>query len=151
MTIEETLAALAAALDTTEMREVRARRAAEIVRDARGYRWVGIYDVDDDEIEIVGHTGPESPAFVRFAITQGLSGDAVRTRSAVVCNDVAKDPRYLTAFASTGSEMIVPVLGAESGIVIGTLDVESERTGAFGEEDRAFVERCTQALMPIFE
>ena len=148
---DTTLHDIAASLDTTEMRDVRARRAAEIVRAARGYRWVGIYDVDDDRIELIGHTGVQAPVFVEFSSDRGLSGEAVRSRATVVCNDVAADARYLTAFDSTGSEMIVPILGAESGIAIGTLDVESERTGAFTDEDRQLVERCAIALMPLFE
>ena len=147
----EIAAKLAAVLDAGELREVRAERAAEIVRAARNYRWVGIYEVDDGTIGVLGHTGPTAPVYVTFDATQGLSGEAVRTRSTIVSNDVAKDPRYLTAFESTGSEMIVPILGAESGIVIGTLDVESERIGAFGDEDRDFVERCAIAMMPLFE
>ena len=142
---------LAAVLDTTEMREVRAKRAAEIVRAARDYRWVGIYDVDDDRIELLGHTGAQAPVFVTFSAEEGLSGEAARTRATVISNNVANDARYLTAFESTGSEMIVPILGAESGIAIGTLDVESERVGAFTEQDRDFVERCATALMPLFE
>lgn len=142
---------LSAALDTSVLREVRARHAAEVVRAARGYRWVGIYDVDDDRIELLGHTGPDAPVFVSFSADEGLSGEAVRTRCTVVSNDVAHDPRYLTAFATTGAEMIVPILGAESGIAIGTLDVESDRTGAFGDDDRDFVEGCATALMPLFE
>jgi putative methionine-R-sulfoxide reductase with GAF domain len=142
---------LAAVLDTLDMREVRARRAAEIVRAARNYRWVGVYDVDDDRVELVGHTGVRAPVFVEFSTAKGLTGEAVRTRGTVICNDVAGDPRYLTAFESTGSEMIVPILGAESGIAIGTLDVESDRVGAFTDDDRDFVERCATALMPLFE
>lgn len=142
---------LLSVLDTADMREVRARRAAEVVQSARGYRWVGIYDVDDDRIVLLGHTGPQAPAFVSFGAGEGLSGDAVRTRDTVISNDVARDPRYLTAFESTGSEMIVPILGAESGIPIGTLDVESERVGAFGDDDRAFVESCAVALMALYE
>lgn len=142
---------LAKVLDTTEIREVRARNAAEIVRAARDYRWVGIYDVADDRISILGHTGPNAPAFPTFEATQGLSGEAVRTRTTIVSNDVANDPRYLTTFGSTGSEAIVPVLGAESGIVIGTLDVESDKTGAFDAADQDFLEACALALMPLFE
>ena len=83
---------------------------------------------------MLAHTGAP-PAHPRFPLTEGLSGEAVRTRATVISNDVGSDPRYLTAFDSTGSEIIVPVLGAESGIVIGTLDVESDRAGAFSEED----------------
>ncbi len=146
-----TVRELAAALDTLDVREVRARRAAEIVRSARNYRWVGIYDVDDDRIELVGHTGVQAPVFIEFSTAEGLSGEAVRTRATVISNDVANDARYLTAFESTGSEMIVPILGAESGIAIGTLDVESDRVGAFSDDDRNFVERCATALMPLFE
>jgi GAF domain-containing protein len=142
---------LAKALDSDEMREVRAHRAAEIVRAARGYRWVGIYEVDDDRISILGHSGPTAPAFPSFEATEGLSGAAVRTRATVVSNDVSKDPRYLTTFASTGSEAIVPILGAESGIVIGTLDVESDRIDAFGLDDESFLEACAMALMPLYE
>ena len=148
---DATLAAIAAALDTADDREVRARRAAQIVREARNFRWVGIYDVGDEYVELIGHTGVEAPVFVRFEIDRGLSGEAVLTRETVVSNDVARDPRYLTAFASTGSEMIVPLLGAETGIVFGTLDIESDRTGAFSDDDRAFAERCAQALIPLFE
>jgi GAF domain-containing protein len=148
---DEAVRAITASLDSLDMREVRAQRAAEIVRAARDYRWVGIYEVDDDRIELLGHTGVQAPVFVEFSADRGLSGEAVRTRATVVSNDVANDPRYLTAFESTGSEMIVPILGAESGIAIGTLDVESARLGAFSDEDRDFVERCAIALMPLFE
>ena len=142
---------LAIALETAELREVRARRAAEIVRAARNYRWVGIYEVDDDRLSMLGHTGPAAPVFSSFEATQGLSGEAVRTRATTISNDVACDPRYLTTFESTGSEAIVPILGAESGIVIGTLDAESDRVGAFEAADAAFLEVCATALMPLFE
>jgi putative methionine-R-sulfoxide reductase with GAF domain len=143
--------AIAVALDTSEMREVRARNAAEVIRSAGDYRWVGIYDVGDEEIDLIGHTGVQAPALVRFSATQGLSGEAVRTRETVISNDVASDKRYLSTLTSTGSEAIVPILGAESGIVIGTLDVESSRTDAFGQTDRLLLEACAQALIPLFE
>jgi GAF domain-containing protein len=142
---------LAEILDSTDRRELRAEHAARAIADAGGYRWVGIYDVGDEEIEIVGHTGVQAPACVHFSVENGLSGDAVRTRLTVVSNDVANDPRYIQAFESTGSEIIVPILGAETGIVIGTLDVESDRLGAFGADDQLFLETCAQALMPLFE
>jgi putative methionine-R-sulfoxide reductase with GAF domain len=39
----------------------------------------------------------------------------VATKRAVVVNDVTADPRYLTAFASTLSEAIIPVLNLPRG------------------------------------
>jgi putative methionine-R-sulfoxide reductase with GAF domain len=42
----------------------------------------------------------------------------------VVVGDVRTDARYLAAFGSTLSEIIVPVMDPERGEVIGTIDVE---------------------------
>ena len=57
------------------IREQKARQAAEIIRKARNYRWVGIYDVLESEIAVVGWTG-ELPAFPHFPRTEGLSGSS---------------------------------------------------------------------------
>jgi L-methionine (R)-S-oxide reductase len=150
--MNETIAgALVAAVDAEAPREDRACAAARVIRDAGSYRWVGIYDVGDEEVGLIGHSGSTPPAHTRFKITLGLSGAAISTRSTVVSDDVSIDPRYLTAFASTGSETIVPILGAESGIVIGTLDAESDRTGAFAADDVAFLEECAEVLRPLYD
>lgn len=149
--MKDTLRALMAAVDTEAPRGERARAAAEIVRSARAYDWVGIYDVGDEEIALLAHTGAQPPAHERFGIERGLSGDAVRRRTTAVSNDVANDPRYLTAFASTGSEAIVPILGAESGIVIGTLDVAGDRVNAFSSDDVEFLEECADLLRPLYD
>lgn len=131
--------ALAVVADTEAPRKDRARAAAEIVRGARDYRRVGIYDVGDEEIGAIAYAGSEAPAHTRFDVSLGLSGEAVRTRMTVVSS------------TSAGSEAIVPVLGPESGVVIGTLDVESDRTGAFTTEDIAFLEDCAAVLRPLFD
>jgi L-methionine (R)-S-oxide reductase len=143
--------ALAQATDDEAPREQRARAAAEIIRNARDYRWVGVYDVGDEEIVLLAHTGSTLPQHRRFPIEEGLTGEAVRARATVVSNDVTDDSRYLVAFETTRSETIVPVLGAESGIVIGTLDVESDRADAFSAEDVAFLEECAAILRPLYD
>jgi putative methionine-R-sulfoxide reductase with GAF domain len=83
-------------------------------------------------------------------VTRGLSGSAVASGESVVANDVRKDPCYLTAFGSTRSEIIVPVLDRTGQKVLGTIDVESERVGAFSEEDRVALERCAAAVARLF-
>lgn len=142
---------LAAAVDDEAPREDRARAAAEMIRDASGYRWVGIYDVGDEQIAVIGYSGSAAPAHPTFSVTQGLNGEAVRSRATVVSNDVANDTRYISAFETTGSETIVPILGAESGLVIGTLDVESERIGAFTSGEVEFLEDCAAVLRPLYD
>lgn len=131
-------------------RTSKVRRIAEAIRLAGHYRWVGIYDVCEREIAIIAWSGTGAPAHPRFPVTQGLSGHAVSSRSTVISNDVAHDPRYLTAFGSTQSEIIVPIIEPESQRVVGTLDVESERKGAFTEADRERLEEYARALAGLW-
>jgi GAF domain-containing protein len=122
-----------------------ARRLADSLRAASGHRWIGLYDVEAEEIAAVAWSGIGAPAFPRFARTQGLCGSAAATGDTVLVEDVRRDHRYLTTFGNTLSEMIVPVRDS-AGRVAGLIDVESDRAGAFAEEDRAFFERCAEDL-----
>jgi hypothetical protein len=64
--------------------------------------------------------------------------------------DVTADERYLEALGDTRSEIIVPVLDPDDGRVIGTLDVESQRRGAFGPGDQRALERAAAVLLPLW-
>jgi putative methionine-R-sulfoxide reductase with GAF domain len=104
------LAEISRVIDSNNGRDEKAARVAEVIRRAGDYRWVGVYEVTEDEIVNVAFSGPGPPVHPRFPITQGLSGAAVASGETVVAGDVAEDPRYLTAFGSTQSEIIVPVV-----------------------------------------
>lgn len=130
-------------------REKRARDAARVLRTTGGFRWVGLYDVAESEIAVVGWDGPGPPAYPRFPVGEGLSGAAVASGETVVVGDVTTDPRYLTTLGSTRSEIVVPV--RIDGVVRGLIDVESERVDAFTEEDSALLERCAESLTPIWQ
>jgi len=108
---QDTLARLARLADHGGEHRTVWQEAAELIRRAGDYRWVGLYAVTDTEIRAVTWTGTVAPAFPRFRATRDLNGVAVNTRDAVISQDVANDPRYLTAFATTGAEAIFPVLG----------------------------------------
>ena len=132
-----------------------ARTATGIVgaiRRAGAYRWVGpLRRGGRGDREHFAFDGPGAPAYPRFPVAQGLGGSAVASGETVVVGDVRKDPRYLTAFGSTRSEIIVPVLDRAGRKVVGTLDVESEEVDAFSEEDRAAMERCVVVVAALFE
>lgn len=123
-------------------------RAAEAIRRSGGYHWVGIYDVDDEEIRIAAWTGSELPAHPRFPVTEGLCGAAAASRETVVARDVRLDPRYLTTFGTTRSEIVVPVLSG--GRAVGLVDVESERADAFGAVDQVRLERAAAVIEPLW-
>ncbi len=132
--------------DAAASRSARARAAAEAIRHAGGYRWVGIYDVLPTEISAVGWTGEAPPAHPRFLRTQGLAGAAADEGTTVVANDVERDPRHLSVQEGMRAEMVVPVIDSFTRQVVGTLDVASEREGGFGEDDRALLEACARVI-----
>lgn len=131
-------------------RAVRAKRLAELVRKLGDYRWVGVYDVDAETVSIIGWNGPGAPAHPTFPASRGLTGAAIKERKAVNVGDVRSDPRYLSAFSDTISEIIVPVLDPSGERVIGTVAVESESANAFGPSDQRMIEQCAQAALPLW-
>ena len=143
--LREVAELVGAGLDRSE----KIQKIADTVRLFGNYRWVGIYDVDEHQISVIAWSGIGAPAYPRFRATQGLSGEAVRTRRTVISNDVANDPRYLTAFGNTQSEIIVPIIAEPGGPVIGTIDVESDQTDAFGNDDRLVLEECASLLAQL--
>jgi L-methionine (R)-S-oxide reductase len=126
----------------------RAQRIAELVRLHTGRRSVGLYEIDGDEVVNLAWSGPAPPAYPRFPINRGLTGAAIASRTSIVSNDVVTDSRYLTALDSTGSELIVPIF--REGRVVGTLDVEDERTNAFAGGDQMFFEQVASALGELY-
>jgi L-methionine (R)-S-oxide reductase len=131
-------------------RAERAKRLADLIRKLGDYRWVGVYDVGAENVSIIAWTGPSTPEYPKFPITKGLTGAAIQTKKAVIVGDVRNDPRYLTAFGSTLSEIIVPILAPGSDQVIGTIDVESEKSNAFSARDQQMIEQCAQAALPLW-
>ncbi|MGH9240207.1 MAG: GAF domain-containing protein [Vicinamibacterales bacterium] len=89
-----------------------------------------------------------APAFPAFPRRHGLNGAAVVEQRPIVINDVRNDSRYLTTFGTTLAEAIVPVQLRET--IVGTVDVESDRVDAFTAEDVLFLQRCAQALAPLW-
>ncbi len=131
-------------------RQQRAMRIAVVINGGGDYRWVGIYDVGDELVSIIAFSGPGAPAHPNFAVTQGLTSAAISGKLPVIVNDVNTDSRYLTAFASTRSELIIPVLAPKDGSVIGTIDVESEHTNAFSHRDQDMLAECAHAALPLW-
>ena len=130
-------------------RAAKAKRLAELVQTLGSYRWVGIYDVGPEQVSIIAWSGPNAPEFPIIPVNKGLTGAAIESKKAVIVGDVRNDPRYLTAFGSTLSEIIVPVLSPD-GRVLGTVGVESQNTNAFTDRDREMIEQCIQAALPLW-
>jgi len=69
---------------------------------------------------------------------EGLTGIAAANRQPVLSGDVRNDPRYLTALDAVQSELAVPMLAR--GKLVGVIDLQSTRLGAYREQDRALLQ-----------
>lgn len=103
------------------------------------YSWVGIYLVDGDELVLGPWRGPQATEHERIPVGQGVCGAAAASGETEIVDDVDADPRYLACFPSTRSEIVVPIF--HEGRVVGEIDIDSDRPAAFGEADRATLER----------
>lgn len=150
MNPDATVRQIAEILGGTADRAAKASRAAQVIRTAGGYRWVGIYDVADQLVVNLAWSGPGPPAHPVFPVTQGLTGTAIATGATVVVGDVTADERYLEALGDSRSEIIMPVIDPDGSAVIGTLDVESQRRAAFGPADQQALEGAAVTLLPLW-
>jgi len=68
----------------------------------------------------------------------GISGYVAATGRSYICHDTEKDPRYVQGLEHSKSTLTVPLMLYDK--VIGVYNIESERLGAFNEDDRQFAE-----------
>ena len=110
------------------------------------YNWVGIYLVKGDNLFLGPWVGPEATEHTKIPIGQGVCGSAAETGSTEIVDDVNQDNRYLACFVNTKSEIVVPIYKNE--IVVGEIDIDSDKIGAFTKEDKIFLEKVAEMISP---
>jgi GAF domain-containing protein len=123
------------------------RRVVDLLRDrVPHYSWVGIYFVEGDQLALGPWRGPAATEHARIPIGQGVCGAAAASGVTEIVDDVNADPRYLACFLSTRSEIVVPI--SYEDIVVAEIDIDSDVPAAFGDDDRAFLERVAKLISP---
>lgn len=138
-------------LKTAASRSEKAKMIADKIRMGKGYSWVGLYDVKENEIKIISCAGRTEPVIDSFPKDKGLNGRAVAQGKTVIVNDIDSDEDYLLTFSNTKSEIVVPVFDRNSKKIIGTIDVEGETKNAFTDEDGSFLESCAKEITELWE
>lgn len=114
------------------------------------YHWVGIYIKRGDVLELyLYYIGRPTP-HVRIPISEGICGAAVREGITINVPDVNSDPRYLACSVFTRSEIVVPIYN-KKGEIVGEIDIDSDRPGAFDEDDRLFLEGIAKEIGEVWE
>ncbi len=147
------LSALSEIVAAGGRRAAQFRGVADVIRAAGPFRWVGLYRVEWDEkmVRNIVWSGPMAPAFSSFELTKGLTGSAISLKKTVNVGSVLRDSRYLTALGSTESEIIVPVFNAIGDSVVGTIDIESDKSNAFDSDTQDMLERCAKVIQPLWQ
>ena len=111
------------------------------------YDWIGVYWVDGTDLVLGPWVGPEATEHTRIPIGTGVCGAAAESGKTEIVPDVNADPRYLSCFASTKSEIVVPIF--HEGEVVGEIDIDGSDLDAFDETDARFLEEVAAFLAPL--
>jgi GAF domain-containing protein len=128
--------------------EAAVQRVVDLLHDRfPSYDWVGIYWVDGPDLVLGPWTGPEATEHTRIPIGTGICGAAAESGRTEIVGDVDADPRYLSCFASTRSEIVVPIFDGRT--VVGEIDIDGSDVNAFDSTDARFLEEVAALLAPL--
>jgi GAF domain-containing protein len=102
------------------------------------FHWTGFYRHTEPGLLKVGpYQGGHG--CLRIPFERGVCGAAARTRRTQLVPDVRERADHIACSASTLSELVVPVLGRDGGL-LAVLDIDSDLPDAFSPEDVRLVE-----------
>ncbi|MGB6678846.1 MAG: GAF domain-containing protein [Terriglobales bacterium] len=136
--VDPLLLEVADVVNTTLDLDTTLRRVAELVRKVIDYEIFGILLLNEKTQELyfrfqVGYA-PEVAERMRIKVGEGVTGIAAQRREAILVDDVAKDPRYISAVPNVRSELAVPLIIKNR--LIGVIDIESPQPNHFTEEHK---------------
>ncbi len=103
-----------------------------------GHLWTGFYRrVAPSRLVVGPYQGTIGCMEIEFG--RGVCGVAAERRETIVVPDVREFPGHIACDARSLSEIVVPVFDHRNE-VIAVLDIDSERLGAFDDEDRRQLE-----------
>jgi len=109
------------------------------IHSAMNYLWTGFYRVviPGRLLRVGPYQGTLGCLEIEFG--RGVCGTAAATGKTVIVDDVADFPGHITCDPRSRSEIVVPVFDA-SHELLGVFDIDSDRPGAFDEQDREGLE-----------
>ena len=106
--------------------------AALIFHSLPDVNWAGFYLLKGCELVIGPFQG--KPACVRIPLGRGVVGTAAEKRTVIRVADVNEFPGHIACDTASRSEIVVPLVSADSHL-LGVLDVDSPELDRFDAED----------------
>jgi GAF domain-containing protein len=104
---------------------------AAALKEQFNFFWVGFYLVKNDELVLGPFQGPV--ACTRIKKGRGVCGTSWNLGESLIVPDVEQFPGHIACSSLSKSEIVLPM--KKKGVVVGILDVDSERLNHFDEID----------------
>lgn len=101
------------------------------------YNWSGIYRLDGDLLKLDAYVGAATD-HTEIPVGRGVCGTAVAENANQVIADVRELDNYLACSLQTRSEIVVLIHDAE-GQILGQIDIDGHRVGAFDHSDESLL------------
>jgi len=117
--------------------------AMQKLDELEDYNWSGIYRLEGDTLVLDEYVGAETD-HTHIPVGRGVCGTAVAEDANQVIADVRELENYLACSTQTRSEIVVLIRRGNE--VLGQIDIDGHRVGAFDGSDEAMLERVADLL-----
>ncbi|MGW9684080.1 GAF domain-containing protein [Flagellimonas sp. 2504JD1-5] len=135
--------------DNAESVVNRLQAVCTLLRDSVDYYdWVGFYfkNGDKEELKLGPYAGePTDHTIIPFG--KGICGQVAVSNENFVVPDVAAQDNYIACSITVKSEIVVPLF--KNGDNIGQIDIDSNTSDPFTQEDERFLEFVNQKVSQI--
>ena len=108
-----------------------------------------VYEADRRMVRVRVARGYPDDLQAERPAAEGIVGEVIRSGHARLVHDVSKDKTYLAVRASTASQLSVPLASPRG--ILGAISLESDRTGAFDDQDLMLVTLFAQQAAIMIE
>lgn len=116
----------------------------QILDELPDYNWSGVYRLEGDQLVLDAYVGATTE-HTHIPVGRGVCGTAVAENKNQVIEDVRELDNYLACSVSTRSEIVVLIRDPQ-GKVLGQIDIDGHRVGAFDDSDERLLEDLAAIL-----
>jgi len=112
------------------------------LKEQFNFFWVGFYLLKSDTLVLGPFQGPV--ACTRIAKGKGVCGSAWAQEETLIVPDVEQFPGHIACSSLSRSEIVIPII--RQGIILGVLDVDSEKLNQFDEVDGHYLQQIVDSI-----
>jgi len=122
--------------------------AMEQLDQLQDYNWSGIYRLEGETLVLDAYVGAATD-HTHIPVGRGVCGTAVAEDKNQVITDVRELTNYLACSTQTRSEIVVLIRKGDN--ILGQIDIDGHRVGAFDSSDEQLLEDIAAILADRWE